>query len=252
MTLYSLSLGATPSDEPCAQLGRTPSFDRYASLETMVYRAALIAAYGPPPEGSALKVRWQNHDFGRYPDLVLEYDPNAGAHALYAAAIDRGLRTWSSAGFHAPVLYDDASAVREVVFQSHFEAARRVIIMLERLRIDGFGSPYEALGLAHLRAAYPAEAVAADAMLRQLAGERSVRSDRERQVTLFAPYQIIWMPAAFNEYRGALYPKGDCWDVAARERRPGHRCVVVDIGSCPTLDQAIDACWEHLARYVVR
>ncbi len=45
-------LGSSPAEEDTAQLGRTPDFDRLNRLEVDCYQAALIARYGPPPEGA--------------------------------------------------------------------------------------------------------------------------------------------------------------------------------------------------------
>ena len=252
MTTATLHLGPVPAEEPCAQLGRTKVFDRYALLEANVHRAALIARFGPPPLGASLRAEGQRHDFGRYYDLVARYDAADPAARAWAAAIDRGLSRWLDAGFLAPVLYDGAAQVREEVYRDHFDAARRVIVTLERLRIDGYGADWEAAAIAHLRRAYPREAEDADQLLRQLATERAVRPPYARRVALYAPYALTFFPALFNDHRGAGRMQGDVIDVEARERRGDCRYVMVDLGSVRTLDEALEACWEHYARYVVR
>lgn len=252
MTTATLHLGPVPAEEPCAQLGRTRAFDRFALLEANVHRAALIARFGPPPPGASLRAEGQPHDFGRYYDLVARYDDADPAARHWAAAMDGGLARWLDAGFLAPVLYDDASQVREEVYGDHFEAARRVLVTLERLRIDGYGADWEAAAIAHLRTAYPREAADADQLLRQLATERAVRPPDARHVSLYAPYALTFFPAMFNDQRGSDRLQGDVIDVEARERRGGRRFVMVDLGSVRTLDDALEACWEHYARYVVR
>lgn len=110
--------------------------------------------------------------------MVARYDDADPAALAWAAAVDEGLARWIDAGFLAPVLYDAASQVREAVYTDHFDAARRVIVTLERLRIDGYGADWEAVAIAHLRRAYPREAEDADQLLRQLATERTVRPRR--------------------------------------------------------------------------
>lgn len=252
MTTQILHLGPVPADEPCAQLGRTRAFDRFALLETNVHRAALIARFGPPPPGASLRCEGQNHDLGRYYELIARYDRADSAARAWAAAIDRGLTRWLDAGFLAPILYDDAGQVRELLYSDHFDAARRVIVTLERLRIDGYGADWEAAAIAHLRRAYPREAEDADQLLRQLATERAVRPPAARRVSLYAPYALTFYPALFNDARGGERPTGDVIDIEARERRGDHRYLMVDLGTVRTLDEALEACWEHYARYVVR
>ena len=100
--------------------------------------------------------------------------------------------------------------------------------------------------------AYRRQAEDADQLLRQIATEEAVRPPSARRVGLYAPYRLIFMPALFNDRRGPRYPRGDVWDVAAHELRSGHRYIVAELGSASTLDQAIETCWEHLARYVIR
>lgn len=195
------------------------------------------------------------HDFGTYTDLQLFYDPGDMVAAQYAERVGQGLTRWIDAGFHAPCLYNDHARVVELIYQDHFEAARRMIVMLERQRIEGFGSAREAFALANLRMAYPQQAEEADQLLRQIATEDSVRPPSARRVGLYAPYRLIFMPALFNDRRGPHYPEGDVWDVAAhelRDERSGHRYIVAELGSASTLDHALETCWEHLARYVIR
>lgn len=36
-------IGSAPAEEDCAQVGRTPQFERYNGLEVAIYRAAVIA-----------------------------------------------------------------------------------------------------------------------------------------------------------------------------------------------------------------
>lgn len=252
MTTVTLHLAPVPTEEPCAQLGRTRAFDRYALLEANVHRAALIARFGPPPAGASRRAEGQNHDFGPHYELIARYDDADPAARAWAAAVGHGLSRWLDAGFLAPVLYDDASQAREETYCDHFDAARRVIVTLERLRIDGYGADWEAAGIAHLRHAYPREAEDADQVLRQLATERQVRPPDARRVALYAPYALTFFPALFNDPRGVDRLQGDVIDIEARERRGSRRFVMVDLGSVRTLDDALEACWEHYARYVVR
>lgn len=245
------TIGPAPYEEDCAQLGATPNYQRYALTETFAYRAAIIAYYGAPPRNTALKIYGSSHDFGRYYELVMEYDAACETSTDYAAMVAQGLARWLNAGFQAPHVYDARSRVRDVVHTDHFAAAQSAMLVLERLRIDGFGTKAEAHAIQRLRAAYPDQAEEVDQLLRQIAAEKHLRSPADRRVRLYAPYRLTWMPEMFNAHRGSRFPKGDVWDVDAFERRQGERYIVVGIGSYTDSDAALAACWEYLARYVI-
>ena len=64
-----LELGAGPANEPCAQLGRTPDFERVNRHELRAFQAAVIAVNGPPPEPLEFAAIANAHDFGTYRTL---------------------------------------------------------------------------------------------------------------------------------------------------------------------------------------
>lgn len=109
-----IDLGGAPANEDCAQLGHTPDFERLNRLEVATYRAAIIARFGPPPDGCVLLTLTNAHDFGVYYTLGLKVDAGAARHdtavASYAEAVENGLGSWIEAGFAAPVRYDDGEA----------------------------------------------------------------------------------------------------------------------------------------------
>src|SRR3546814_7922515 len=72
-----IDLGGAPGHEDCAQLGHTPDFERLNRLEVAAYRAAVIARFGPPPDGCALVFITNRHDFGIYRTLGLKVDAGA-------------------------------------------------------------------------------------------------------------------------------------------------------------------------------
>ncbi|BAI99019.1 hypothetical protein Sj15T_10160 [Sphingobium sp. TA15] len=249
---HILSIGSAPAEEACAQLGVTRNYDRAAFLEACCYRAAIIATHGRPPDGVSLRPARCAHDFGSYVEIQAHYDPADPTACTYAEQIENGLARWLDAGFLAPVRYRDDSQIEEYIYQDHFEAARRVMLTLERQRIDGFGTAAEAAAIAHLRAEYPRQSEEADQLLRQIATERQIRSPSARQVGLYASYRLTFFPALFNEARGHGYPEGDAIDVTAYELRTGrHRYIQCDIVTVTTIDEALSLCWEHMARYVI-
>ncbi|MDJ0277683.1 hypothetical protein QLH51_12835 [Sphingomonas sp. 2R-10] len=250
MTRETLNIGPAPAEEPCAQLGITDLFEQANLLEILCYRAALTACHGKPPEGAAFHIERNVHDFGTYRELAVGYDADYEAAAAWAYRLEDGLARWLDADFLAPVIYDRRSQVEEFACTDHFDAARRAMLLMERLRIDGYGTVGQAIRIAHLRAAYPTQAEEVDQLLRQLADEARVRSPADRHVGLYAPYRLTFIPAMFNDRRGIHYPKGDVIDVHAHEVRAGH-CRYVGLGSVGTPDDALALCWEHLARYVI-
>lgn len=252
MTRETLTIGPAPAEEPCAQLGITDLFEQANLLEIRCYRAALTACHGAPPAGAAFHVERNVHDFGNYRELAVRYDPDDETAVAWAFAVEEGLARWLDADFLAPVAYDDRGQVDEFACSDHFDAARRAMLLMERLRIDGYGTAQQAVRIARLRAAYPTQADEVDQLLRQLATEARVRSSAGRRIGLFAPYRLTFMPTLFNDRRAVEYPAGDVIDVHAHERRAGHcRYIACDLGSVATPDDALALCWEHMARYVI-
>jgi hypothetical protein len=105
----TITIGACPAEEDCAQLGRTPDFQRLNRLEVDCYQAALVARYGPPPAGAAFARNTSYHDFGRYTELALRFDSEDEAAIAYSGLVDEGLDRWFHGGFTAPVEYPDSS-----------------------------------------------------------------------------------------------------------------------------------------------
>jgi hypothetical protein len=72
---FHVTLGATPCDEPCEQVG--PDFRPHvAQAECERFIALIRSKVGPEPNGAKLKVKWFSHDFGRYPEVIVVYDEN--------------------------------------------------------------------------------------------------------------------------------------------------------------------------------
>ena len=109
---HDIDLGGAPANEHCAQLGHTPGFAEINRFEVFAYKLALIARYGTPPEGCALRGHSNHHDFGTYRTLVLHVtDDSDTAVRAYAEKIEEGLGSWIEAGFTPPIHYDDGIAV---------------------------------------------------------------------------------------------------------------------------------------------
>lgn len=131
MTTYKMSIGPVPYDEPCAQIGVTPNFNDVARSECRAYRAALIAHYGPPPEGAELRIMACAHDFGTYYDLCVSYDCDVAGAAEYAEAVENGLARWEDADFPAPFTYGERSNIVERHFEDTTHLVASVIATLD-------------------------------------------------------------------------------------------------------------------------
>lgn len=107
-----IDLGGAPAEAECAQLGHTTGFAAVNSFEVEVYRLAIVARFGPPPEGCRLAELANHHDFGTYRTLTLRVAEDAGPQALaYADLVEPGLGTWLEAGFTPPVTYSGRTAI---------------------------------------------------------------------------------------------------------------------------------------------
>jgi hypothetical protein len=105
MPTYTEFLGGSPVEEDCAQIG-SKSYDGEAlnRLECEAYLVALERKYGDPPNGCRLLVKYQEHDFGGYYEVILHYNGSEEATA-YCQQVEAGLSTWREAGMQAPVVY---------------------------------------------------------------------------------------------------------------------------------------------------
>lgn len=78
-----ISIGSTPCDEACAQVGQ-PDYRRRALAECHRFIALLRKTFGPEPEGAELRVKAFPHDFGTYYEVVCHYDTDIPASVDYA------------------------------------------------------------------------------------------------------------------------------------------------------------------------
>lgn len=163
-----IDLGGAPANEDCAQLGHTPDFERLNRLEVATYRAAIIARYGPPPDGCALQTLTNAHDFGTYFTLglsvdagIVQRDRNA---AFWCSAVQDGLESWLEAGFAPPVVYRDGAPPR--IERTSVDEIVAGALLAARPDPDGhFALPSFERTWRHLTAAFPRSAEAAQRTL---------------------------------------------------------------------------------------
>jgi hypothetical protein len=87
-------LGATPSEEDCAQVGQ-PDYRQKALAECERYIELIRRTLGPEPPGAELAIKSFPHDFGTYYEVVIWFESDDAAAVAYAVRCeDDGPRTW--------------------------------------------------------------------------------------------------------------------------------------------------------------
>lgn len=159
---HTIDLGPAPWGEACAQIGHTPNFPAVNQAEVAIFRAALIARYGEPPDNVRLHARANDHDFGRYYTLEAEAtDELTEAATRYLDDLENGIERWHHAGFSPP---DFDAVARDNDVPAFVDAAVRGALNITRPGADGTFFPEENATLnANLRKAFPASAAAATA-----------------------------------------------------------------------------------------
>lgn len=84
-----ISIGSTPNDEQCVQVGEENYYER-SQLECKTYIKQLERVYGTPPPGSYFKTAGYPHDFGTYYEVEFRYTDDSEAHLEYLFGNDHG------------------------------------------------------------------------------------------------------------------------------------------------------------------
>jgi len=72
MTDY-VCIGPVPCEEDCVQLG-SPNYVRQSTKECQKFIDLIREKLGFEPAGALLKIKWFDHEFGRYCEVIVEYD----------------------------------------------------------------------------------------------------------------------------------------------------------------------------------
>lgn len=91
-----LTLGPTPCDELCAQVGDPDYHDR-ATLEVRRYIDLLVKKFGDPPGGAYYTFGMKSfpHDYGSYWEAVIYYDTELPETVEFAFRVENNLpATW--------------------------------------------------------------------------------------------------------------------------------------------------------------
>jgi hypothetical protein len=169
--MVSFSIGGAPSGEPCAQTGITSNWATLQQLECTVYRAALIARFGVPPEGARLAIKSHNHDFGSYAQVEIVFDRDDADSVAYFERVEDGLSTWLEANFSAPVDYDEHAQECVGSRRDAGDVITAALMTSQQLINSGHATDRERDAARYLSAAYPACAAEAASRLLAIAAD---------------------------------------------------------------------------------
>lgn len=97
-----IEIGPAPFEEDCAQVG-DPDYQRQATAECRAFIEAIRRKLGPEPEGAYLKVKWFDHDFGSYCQVVCFFEDDNPQAVDYAYKCEaEAPATWEEVGMTPP------------------------------------------------------------------------------------------------------------------------------------------------------
>jgi hypothetical protein len=88
-----VSIGPSPTNEQCAQLGEDDYHERSVK-ECRAYIRQLRRVLGEEPEGSSLSVKSHLHDFGSYREVVCYHDDREAAVDYAYRAEEKAPAEW--------------------------------------------------------------------------------------------------------------------------------------------------------------
>ncbi|MDR0578705.1 MAG: hypothetical protein LBI87_14535 [Candidatus Accumulibacter sp.] len=127
MSIQCLSIGATPCEEECAQVGR-PDYEERSRRECLVFQRMLERLHPAPNAEAWLEVKSFAHDFGRHHQVCVCFNEQDEAACHYANRLERKM----------PAQWD-AIAIYELLWQ---ERKERFSCAVVRGEIDEVPAPY--------------------------------------------------------------------------------------------------------------
>jgi hypothetical protein len=85
-TYETLTIGSTPSNETCAQVG-SANYATLAKIECARFKAQILRHY-PEPDNGYLKTKSFAHDFGSYFEVCAVFDPEDETATRWAYSIE--------------------------------------------------------------------------------------------------------------------------------------------------------------------
>lgn len=91
MAMDYVYLAPTPIEEDCAQVGE-PNFHKRATNEMTAFCNQLYRQFPNAREiGVYFRIRWENHDFGQYGEVVAAYDMDDEEAMNFAYHVENNL-----------------------------------------------------------------------------------------------------------------------------------------------------------------
>lgn len=85
-----ITLGATPAEEDCAQVGRD-DYRKRSRWEMKAYIEQLKRMFPDMPESCTLQSKGFQHDYGTYHEVCIFYDPEIEESVDYALTLEGSL-----------------------------------------------------------------------------------------------------------------------------------------------------------------
>ena len=82
-----ITIGSTPSDEQCAQVG-APDYSEKSRAECLAFKHQLERVFPNSPDGTYFTVKSFPHDFGTYREVVLFYDDDNDESVEFAFDVE--------------------------------------------------------------------------------------------------------------------------------------------------------------------
>lgn len=95
LRLECLYLGPTPCEEDCVSVREGVDYIPAMRREVERYAAFLNRRFPHAPADTEVVIKWSDHDFGRYAEAVVAYDPDDEDSTKYAFFVESNLpSTW--------------------------------------------------------------------------------------------------------------------------------------------------------------
>jgi hypothetical protein len=83
-----LTIGSSPAEENCAQVGKD-GYSEQSQKECRAFVNQLTRQFGTPPEGARFAVKSFPHDFGSYKEVCVVYNDNIEEAIEFAYKVER-------------------------------------------------------------------------------------------------------------------------------------------------------------------
>jgi hypothetical protein len=83
-----IGIGCTPSDEDCVQVSPQESYSEAMTVELLAFKHQLERLFAPELPSNRFGIKYFQHDFGQYGDVVCYYDDSIEESAEFAFDVE--------------------------------------------------------------------------------------------------------------------------------------------------------------------